>query len=286
MSIKVAYLIQAHKSPELLQRMINALADAESAFYIHIDAKSTVDFSSVHSSVSAIHFVERINVHWGGWSQVEASLNLLKAAVLSGAGRYHLLSGQDFPIAPRAAIKHYFDNDQNYIEYFSLPAERWYGNWRIDRYHFIDSFAGRSPAFKERFEYVMNLLRRVALRKMLPGIQPYGGSSWWSITKPCADAIISLCHERPEVVRFFKYTKCPDELFFQTVIMNSAQRSLTVNHNARYIRWVDNSHPEILALSDFEGVKQSGMMFARKFENERSGSLLQAIEDSLDATSS
>jgi Core-2/I-Branching enzyme len=61
--------------------------------------------------------------------------------------------------------------------------------------------------------------------------------------------------------------KIPEEIFFQTVLMNSPFKNQIENDNLRYIIWQSPSrHPEILRKSDFSGCINSKKLFARKFD--------------------
>ena len=94
----------------------------------------------------------------------------------------------------------------------------------------------------------------------------------------------------------FKYSLVPDEVFFQTIVKmspfservshdysdrncNEIQYSLT-EHGCHYIDWTapDYSLPKTLALTDFDSLIESNMLFARKFAEETSASLLDRLE--------
>ncbi|MDH2207311.1 MULTISPECIES: beta-1,6-N-acetylglucosaminyltransferase [unclassified Empedobacter] len=77
--IKKIYLIQAHQYPHQLLRMINSLQDTDVVFYIHIDIKSDLNlFTSVIKSDNVFFIKDRVDCIWGDFSQVKATLNLLK----------------------------------------------------------------------------------------------------------------------------------------------------------------------------------------------------------------
>jgi len=81
-----------------------------------------------------------------------------------------------------------------------------------------------------------------------------------------------------------KYTFCPEELYFQTVIMNSKYAKNVSNNNLRYIDWnpsrvgKDSTSPAILDLNDLEKIKNSNMLFARKFDTPNSDELKLALQ--------
>ncbi|MEO8170797.1 MAG: beta-1,6-N-acetylglucosaminyltransferase, partial [Oxalobacteraceae bacterium] len=121
--MKIAYLILAHDNPEHLQRLITALSSSSSSFYIHIDKKSNIaPFLSIKGN--HIHLTyERASVYWGDFSQVDAILILLRAAVADGChfDRFVLLSGADYPLRSAASIGQFFESNRD-REFMNLVA--------------------------------------------------------------------------------------------------------------------------------------------------------------------
>ena len=101
--MKIAYLIQCHKSAEQINELIKRLsADTEeynTDFYIHVDAKSDI-CDKIITAENIILLKKRVNVKWGHISQVEATLELMSTAVNANKGYDYLwlISGQDYPI--------------------------------------------------------------------------------------------------------------------------------------------------------------------------------------------
>ncbi|WDT84278.1 hypothetical protein OUO18_06845 [Streptococcus thermophilus] len=66
-----------------------------------------------------MHFSERKNVHWGGFSMVEAMFALLECARDTGEYSYfHFLSGDDMPIKDNEIVFNFFENSypKNFID--------------------------------------------------------------------------------------------------------------------------------------------------------------------------
>src|SRR5437764_14304565 len=104
----MAYLVVAHHQPEHLARLIRAMDQENSHFFIHIDQNAAIEpFEAAVPRQANIMFLhDRVPVRWGELSVVLAVLKLLGAAV--GSNRafkyYTLLSGSDYPIKDRRAI--------------------------------------------------------------------------------------------------------------------------------------------------------------------------------------
>ena len=64
-----AFLIAAHHQFEILGKMISLLDDESCDFFIHVDKKTKENPTGYLLSMvekSNIHFIDRINVNWGG----------------------------------------------------------------------------------------------------------------------------------------------------------------------------------------------------------------------------
>ena len=103
----LAYLIVAHHQPEHLARLIQALDDQHSYFFVHIDGK--VGLAPFQAAVpvrdNIIFVANRVVVEWGKLSVIEAILSAVRAALASGPFTYYtVLSGSDYPIKHRREI--------------------------------------------------------------------------------------------------------------------------------------------------------------------------------------
>ncbi|MFA6922785.1 MAG: beta-1,6-N-acetylglucosaminyltransferase [Bacteroidales bacterium] len=116
-------------------------------------------------------------------------------------------------------------------------------------------------------------------RNFPEGIEPYGGSQWWSVTKDCAEYILEFYKKNKFLIRFYKRTLLSDEMFAATCLMNSRYKSEIVNDNLRYIVFNENSsHPKTFTINDFEELMNSKKLFARKFETNIDNEILKLID--------
>ena len=105
----------------------------------------------------------------------------------------------------------------------------------------------------ERFEdwhWVTYDRKHIALplRRRLPhGFAPFGGGAYWCFARPLVDYVQRFVTTSRDYVRFFEHVLIPDELFFQTLIMNSTLRDSVVNDNLRYLDWSREPAPAVLA---------------------------------------
>ena len=160
---------------------------------------------------------------------VAASLEGISAIVENGIPCDHavLLTGQDFPVKSNEEIKARLDRNHgwSFLSYFPVPDnDEWLpdgGLDRIDRWHFW--VRGRrlqlpSEDGQGRLGSALRLVNGVVpRRRFLPGLRPYGGSSYWCLSGEAVAFVHRYIRDHPEFVSFFRRVFIPDELFFQTV---------------------------------------------------------------------
>lgn len=283
-NMRIAHIIIAHKNQHQLLRLIERLRHPQFDFYIHLDKKAPLsEFDQLREDEQLKLIRNRARVNWGGNSLLKAITNSLEEVVSlnKGYGYIHLLSAQDYPLMPATAIYDYFKSrpNRNFISYDISGNSPWWqlARQRYEQYHFTDfNFKG-----KYLLQKIINAI--TPTRKFPGGLPLYGGSNstWWTITEPCGQYIINTLNNDKKLTRFLKYCWCTDEFVIASLIMNSPFQRQTVNDNLRYLDWSEGKpSPKLLDLPDFESIKNSEMMFARKFDL----TLQPEIMDKIDKT--
>jgi len=287
--MKKAYIIMAHRSPDLLYRLVERLCDTNAHFFIHLDSRTPRGpFDSILSLDRKITFVEREASYWGEISYVQATLNAMKAVQRSGISfdRIFLLSGQDYPIKSNREIDEILARSPHtiFLEYFALPAfQKWQpsgGMYRVNKYFFGMPWRNRMLA---KALNGLGIIFPFLRRKPYQGMKPYSGSTWWIMDMRALEYVLHFVARNPGYVRYHRHTFACDEVFFHMILVNATdpviQRNL-VNNNLRYIRWenIKSSHPEILTEADLDVLKQSGALFARKFDPAVDTAILDSID--------
>jgi hypothetical protein len=119
------------------------------------------------------------------------------------------------------------------------------------------------------------------LTKKLPyNMQPYGGSAWFCLPKRHIDYVLDFVSRNPKILSFYKRSLASDEMFFQTIIMNSPLKDEVVNENEWYIDWsrARDGHPPVLTKADLPLLLASGKLFARKFDITVDSEVLDLID--------
>ena len=277
--MKIACLILAHKNPKQLERLIRSLNHPSFHFFIHLDAKSSLPEFDYLRTIPGVYFVRhRVRVLWAGYSLVQATINGMEEII--GTGQYdyiNLLSAQDFPLQPASAIVEFFRTHQG-KEFITCWVDDGTNEWwkensvRIKKYHLENwSIPG-----KYRLQFLLN---RILPERTFPlGYTVAGRSQWFSITTTAAAYILQFLREHPELVRYFKYVWGCDEFIFSTVLYNSPFRK-QISDNLMYTDWSERKpNPKILTLEDWDKLMTSGKLFARKFDAEKDGHILDKLE--------
>ncbi|MCF2444147.1 beta-1,6-N-acetylglucosaminyltransferase [Dyadobacter sp. CY345] len=276
--MKIAHLILAHCDSQQLGRLIDRLQNPDAFFFIHIDKKTELDSFMFLKDKKQVYFVkDRVNVGWGAYSIIEATINGFKEILSSDlcVDYVNLLSGADYPLKKASQIHQFFEehSGQNFMEYLSVYDEWTEAIPRLTEYHLTNyAFPGKYVAQKW-------LNRLTPTRKMPNNLIPVGKSQWFSISVEAVKFILNYLEKYPEVVRFFKLTWAPDEIIFQTILYNSEFKDRLVNNNLRYIDWsAGKASPEILTEADLPTLKASNALFARKFSMSKHPEIMDLLD--------
>lgn len=72
-------------------------------------------------------------------------------------------------------------------------------------------------------------------------------------------------------------TTCGEELFFQTVLLNSPFSENIINNNLRIMDWNVKSPPKVLREEDFRKIIGSNCLFCRKVDSKASKMLIKLL---------
>jgi len=297
--VRILYLLIVYKNVEQVIRLVRRLNGPNIKFLIHVDRRTDDSFVERLRAAVSDHadceFLPRIPVRWGGWGLAQVTLNAVRQVVeRSIPGDFLVyMSGQDYPLKANREITAFFaaNRGRQFMEVFSMPYAHWPGRGgmnRIDVYHFhFRRWHWVYPPYgdQESLPLVMERLKKVlpfTSRRLPHGYKPYGGSAAVILARNAIEYIAEFTESAVgrEIVRFFRMTRHPDEIFFQTVIMNSALRDTVVNDELRYVDWSGGgAHPAILTRKDFDRLVDSGKLFARKFDTTVDAEILDMLDE-------
>jgi len=284
--MKIAFLIQAHKAPQQLKRLLSKLQKSYVDCYVNIDLKASIEpYNCIPNEFSNVKLIKkRVPVFWAEYSQVESTLNGLKEIVDSGINYEYVffISGQDYPIKPLEELYLFLmkNRGKQFLSNVELSPNGWYKAMnRYQRYYIPTTIKQKYLNLPIISKVLHHLIYKIPKRKYPNSLKPYGGSSWWCITYDCIQYVLNYCNLHPEFIRFHKYTRSPDEMFFQSLIMNSLYAKDVVNDNLIYLDFSQgNPNPKLLNNDDFDKISCSTKFFARKFDVEYDYLILDAID--------
>jgi len=297
--MKLAYIITAYKNPSQLFRLVNSLYSEDISFYIHVDRKSDLQLFKKELSFLPppirVEWLKREYVNWGGFGIVQAVINGLSSVlkIEPSVDYIVLLSEKDYPIKPVREILSFFEKriDVSFVDSFLLPYSGWPngGMDRIQKYYF--------RLFGKRYQFPQNAAHKSGSQKLLSwvfglyfsktrnypeGLKPFGGSGSWCINALAARYILEFIAQRPDYMRFHKYSHAPDEGFFQTILLNSSEfGNAVINEDLHYVEWAGGAHPHTFSRDDFVRLERSPKLYARKFDMEQDTIILDLIDEKL-----
>jgi hypothetical protein len=295
--MKIVYLILAHRYPEQLVRLVQRLQAPDVRFFIHLDKKMedrmgvTVKHGLKNFDVT---YVKRHTCHWAGFGIMKATFQGLKEITESGIEYDYvaLMSGQDYPIKSNAYIKRFFEHHKgtSFIEYIPFPKPDWIrqnGGWdRVKYWHFRGKNFNFVFPFHQRYKQtgllkkLLKLTSWMKLRRSFPeGMHPFGGAQFWALHKSHADLIVNFIANNKSYFNFFRNVYVSDELLFQTIIGNLADTTKIHNDTLHFLEW--RRKGAILYTSDFENIRKTDYLYARKFDATVDPNILDLIDQEI-----
>jgi hypothetical protein len=312
MKRRIAVLVLAHR-PAALQFLLDLLDD-RFALFVHLDAKTDLGSVRLRIPRHATMIEPRIEVFWGGWSMMRATLALIDAARAGGGfARYALISGDSLPVLPldrlEAALR---DGTREYVELIpvaddpslagadmqvAIDRHGWVQPWRLHNpvawdHRLLNPFQRTEAArhyglAQDRIDWIRGDVERLVgglltdLRPAPPFPSFWYGSQWWALSGDTIEALLPELR-RPEVQRFFRTVQVPDEHMIQTVLGN--RRELLGGRPAiGSPMWSDLARRaqgvETLDGAAFRGAALNGdqILFARKFDPDAAPEVAAAL---------
>lgn len=300
MTNKHAYMIMAHNDFAILTEILKELDHERNDIFLHID-KKTKEFpeKQLRSAVrkGRLYLIPRMNVSWGGYSQIACELRLMKYAAAAGPHEYyHMSTGATFPIKSADEILRFFDAHTGY-QFIGFDNSKDYSG-RVQRYNIFNEIGKAATKWEQKKAFCRNKFRGLQKKlgyiyKPARGVEFKKGFVYWSLTEAAVQYALGKSNE---IEQMYKHSFCGDELFMQTVIYHSPFRKSIYDFDdefgscLRYVKpvqsWKPNfsgssisqSHMEETGITaeDVEQCVKSGRLFGLKFVESSGG--LEAIE--------
>lgn len=274
-----AHIILAHRLPHQLGRLVRALGP-DAPVLLHVDARADLD--TVARDVRGLPNVSLLPRHrcrWGGHGPLAAALDGLRAVLDGGvpAGHIVLHTGQDFPLrSPRAVAELLAARPGvSFLDAQPLPV----AGWEAER--------GGRDRYERSWFFLAGRQRGLPVARRVPaGLTLHAGGAYWCLAREAAAWIVEETRRRPEIERFFRRVRVPDELCVPTLVMSGPH----AEHREDSLRWVSfppgASRPRTLTMADLPTLEALPItaQWARKFDEDVDARILDALEARIGAT--
>ena len=295
MTDRICYIIQSHRNPEQIYRLVRRIRDGSvhGRIVVHHDfANCDLDWSPL-ASLSDTHLIRATEpqVRSQFSCQMNPYLNAIEWLEREGHGYDWLVNvtAQDYPVMPIARIERalFESHCDGYIRYWNVMSGEspWSRRKARKRYWY------RYRRWPDGSEPLLRTLR--PLTRVLPvnihlihfprvgvyafrspfraGFHCYGGWAWYSLRRKAVLYLREFLRTHPDVERHYRRTIAPEESLVQTVLVNSGRFDL-INDDLRYIDYstpytrAHKGSPRTLTSEDLPLLASGRYHFARKFD--------------------
>ena len=238
------FAILAHHKPQSLLLLLEVLK--EETVYLHIDKsvqrREFFEVIDLNKFPNLIILTKRqsIKVSWGGYSIVQAEIQLIKHIVsdFPSFEKIVFLSGEDYPIRPIFEFSEYLTSRKNVVALQLIRPDESKGPEfieniriaRVSRVHNFDlrlfkSYKKKNFLINKIFQSPHKILNKLKIpnRKYDSSKRYFVGSQWIAISKSFAELL--LLNEE-SIKNEFRFSFAPDELAFQTIFGRLLEREL------------------------------------------------------------
>ncbi|MCU1767344.1 beta-1,6-N-acetylglucosaminyltransferase [Pseudomonas protegens] len=290
--MKKVLAITCHQVTNPLIHTVNYFSSFDdNTILIHVDKKSAIHDFEFLKKENVILIEDRVDVKWGGVSQIEATLNLMKFSRKYQYDYFFLLSGDDIPIQTNSQFNEFLTKNAGYnlIHYQDERGAYIDPHQRV-KYKYTDVFFSRSRDIKSRALRVLHRLTREYLFKnksyfsnLYKTPTMYKGTNWFGLTEYTTGYILDFISSHDWYFSMFEKSICADEIFFHTIIKSSDDNLIYNNKELRsnamrYIDWISGpEYPRVLTNEDFDKIINSNMLLARKIHKDASKEFMMSF---------
>ena len=238
--LKLLYAILTHQNPAETIRLVEVLYEPGHVFVIHVDGKESSDdtyqallnYSRDKDFVHLIPHPYRCRVNWGGFSMVNATMQILKYSFgldpsLNGSPidfhKFVHMSSTSYPLASNTKIRQTlasFPLDANLMHVVMKPTRPPAASW----FYFV-----------ECDDWVHRIYRQKPLNGLNGGIELYTSSQWFTLSREFAEYIAkaqpgTLVHD---LLAYMEHVVVADETFFGTLLRNT--KYCAKHHNWNFV---------------------------------------------------
>jgi hypothetical protein len=293
-------VVVSYKNPGQVLRLVSALHEGPGAEVVvrHDQRRTPLARSEVDDRGG--HMLEDgIEAGWGDFSYLRVLLGALEWSLERlDPDWILLLSGQDYPLRPLADIEARLaaaDEDAFLASAWELPtarrpeppAEEFFLRYAY-RHFAVPSWTPRAPRALRDVVYTrelpLGLGKRIGFRRRRlpfgPARRCFVSGDWMSLSARAARVVTRTPRREPALMRNYRRSVIPSESFFATALLNEPELDVA-REDRRLISFAGPRvpHPDVLTSADLGRLLDSGMDFARKFDQELDSDVLDALDE-------
>lgn len=283
--MKHAIIVLSHGHIEQLTSLIKYFNDDDFVVLVHLDKKNKYDSKQkeILSKMNNVFVYSKFKTNWGGHKLLECELFMLNKAFKNpNIDYFHFISAQDVPTRNLSDFKFFFINNKglNFLKYKQyLQGEDQNETFeRLNLFRLYDFFNARSKTGHYFLNNIIKIQETIGIKRPIPNHLPaiFGGSAWFSLSRECIKYLIDYTSTHPQLYRRLKCTFAADEIYINTVLLNSSFKEKIVNNDLRYTNWQfkNGSIPAVLDEEDLFNILSTENFFARKIDLPISSKLL------------
>lgn len=279
---KIANIIIVHKNPKQVLRLVKQFPEPLYHNFIHVDGRCSLDdYKELNTLSNCTLLPKRRKLVWAGNGFLLVTLDAIRHILAQVTNThfiyFNVMSGMDFPIKPTTDLYNHLVSayDTSACEFFEIvDMKTWGAQHRYQLYHLPD-LTIRGRYFTERWISKFLGIREFYYGRMIP----YGRSAWFTATDRFILFALNYLKEHPSYLRYIKTTWSSDELFWNSLIMNSTFKENLAGSYLRYIDWsAGEVSPKIFRSNDLDMILKSGQFLARKFDEQIDSDILDLLE--------
>lgn len=282
--LKLMFVIQCHKISNALEFTVSKLQCIDGVtVFIHVDAKSNIsEFIHLESKNVKLIKENRVNINWGGYSQILLYINILEMIRSIDYDYVSFISGDDLLIKDIESFRLFLkkNNGKEFIGVQNVTSEKFERRYKYiyPKFMFQKELSNTNKLLRRIF-YLATDLGFFKNKKHCEFKDFYKGSNWFTITKKASIYLFTTLKENKWLIDFFESSYCCDEVFFHTIMMNNSEFKYKVfkyNYpwiddnikSLRYIDWLNGpTYPRVFSASCLLDVNiPKFVFFCRKIE--------------------
>jgi hypothetical protein len=305
--MKICYLIQTHKNPEQIYRLVKLIKQLSPDSYVLISHNYyTCDLDRIPiQNLPNVEIIISNKIQRYDFSILQAYFNAIDWLFQHNIKFDWLvnLTGQDYPTQPLPKIEKFLVQTEydGFLEYFDVfsPQSPWSLKTAYNRYYYqyflspVQLSSKQKIIFKpvKKFINFFQKIVRVDISpvlmiayksKKLPfnrQFKCYGGSYFTTLSWKCISYLHALSINPSKIINYYKKTLLPEESLIQTLLVNSKKFNLC-DRNYRYINFEHSrhGHPHLLTHQDYPFLIQEDIHFARKFDIAENSKILDMLD--------